>query len=862
MKELELQCKLLAAAIMHPGFRTDGEIRLRRALPQMFQKLATTAEGAMTQQGSAVLFGRDPRFTVATQEQYDALNTETVKKLVSPFLKDGAMEVTIVGDFKVEEALPVLERTFGAMPRRAAEFAPVPEEARRVDFQPWGQYRFLRYATDLDKTIVAQVYPAGDGRDMHRNRRLAVLASIARERLFDAIRAELGESYSPSMRAEVREGFRDAATMTAVSLGVKGNREKVNAAMSLVLASLGRGEITEDEFQQALRPYVARADKEFRQTGFWARSLARLQSDARQLGLLRDLREDARSISLEEIRGLAKEIFGDDSKGTRLFTVPMDYRPQEGDGSGAPKPEAAPAPEEPEAEAAQPEAEASAAEASAAEASAPAAAEEKPAAGKESAALTEPYAIVMTKETAGQPEWAAVAATLAAKHAGARVLQVEALTQDACVAALRQVSARYAAYVLRPEEVTREHVNAFHRAARRVDEDPWGDCLWGIVTGATPADAQRVAAAKEPLVLKRLLATTNVSGAAFEHSYCITDWTGFPVLEQSGYQEPTKHEWSSETEEGREVIAQGVQGHFAEQLATQKPQLIVTSSHATQFNVEMPFSKGLVFPAHGKLHLLTAPQMPGFGGPLGRAVEGDPKALDALADELGSPAIEPDGEPRVWLAAGNCLFGDAHGSASSMVMTALSAYSCNQAVGYTVPSWYGKGGWGTLSMFMENTQGTSLAEAWFLNNQFILNETMALDGKLLEVEFDDAEMGPKFWSTILRSGAKVSQANVHDALGLVHDRDTVAFYGDPAWRASVDGSHSPRPLSVSWQGEKVFTITANSDHKGRAAVWFPTAATGAGATGCDAPGAVFTNDFILFPALELKKGESLEVHVK
>ena len=67
---------------------------------------------------------------------------------------------------------------------------------------------------------------------------------------------------------------------------------------------------------------------------------------------------------------------------------------------------------------------------------------------------------------------------------------------------------------------------------------------------------------------------------------------------------------------------------------------------------------------------------------------------------------------------------------------------------------------------------------------------------------------------------------------------------------------------MEWKDAKTFTITANHDRKGRCAIWFPTAETGRGASGCDAPGAFFTNDFILFPELDMKKGETLTVTIK
>ena len=123
-------------------------------------------------------------------------------------------------------------------------------------------------------------------------------------------------------------------------------------------------------------------------------------------------------------------------------------------------------------------------------------------------------------------------------------------------------------------------------------------------------------------------------------------------------------------------------------------------------------------------------------------------------------------------------------------------------------------------------------------------------------------MDLKLQNDVFRSGAALNQQNAKDALGYVHDRDVVAFYGDPAWSASLDCSQSPCPVCIEWQNDKQFTITANMDHKGRLGVWFPTAATGDGATECNVEGAVLTDDFILIPEIKLKKGEKQTVIIK
>lgn len=466
----------------------------------------------------------------------------------------------------------------------------------------------------------------------------------------------------------------------------------------------------------------------------------------------------------------------------------------------------------------------------------------------------------MTEATSRLPGWRDVADALASKYEGAGVAIVPTWEREAVAAALRGARARYAAFVLAPEEVTRPVVSLLHRAVRQIDDDPYGDCLWGIVTGRDAAAARRLAEAKEPLVIKRLLATTNVGSSRFEHSYCITDWSGFPVLESSDYREPVKTEYAQDSPE---VSQQGMQHLFASQLENQAPQMIVTSSHATQFNLEMPFGQGLIMPTGNRFYEVKRDRMPAFvRSVLKAAVGGDTDALLSFAREERLPEIKPDGTPRVWLAAGNCLFGDAAGCDRSMAMTALSAYSCNQLVGYTVPSWYGEGGWGTLSLFFENVAGTTLAEAFFLNNQFMISRTCEIDPKLMQVEFNDPEVNVGFQSAILSSGARLSSQNVRDAVGLVHDRDVVAFYGDPKWAAVLDEKRSSSPYTVEWHNAKEFTLKANRDVSGRCAIWFPTAETGRGSSSCDAEDAVFTNDFILFPHLQMKQGEWKTVRVR
>lgn len=323
--DAELQCKLLAAAILHPGFRNEGETMLRRSLPAVYNKLRTTPDGAYSNQGNHALYSGDIRFCLPPQEQLEQVTTEQVKNALLPWLQQGAMEVSIVGDFAVQDMLPIIQRTFGAMPQRRAEFTPLTPLEESVPLSLSDKQHVLRYDTKLDKTLVTHVFAVGNGQDKRRNRRLQVLTSIVREKLFDGIRAELGETYSPVVRLITNSEYADAAILTAANSGIKGNRLKVHAAMGSILYGLAQENgISQESFDCAIRPFITRTEKNLRNPAFWQGALARMQSDPEQITRLRDLMSDIRSITLQEIQALAREIFGPGHRADFFFTVPAD----------------------------------------------------------------------------------------------------------------------------------------------------------------------------------------------------------------------------------------------------------------------------------------------------------------------------------------------------------------------------------------------------------------------------------------------------------------------------------------------------------------------------------------------------------
>ena len=101
---------------------------------------------------------------------------------------------------------------------------------------------------------------------------------------------------------------------------------------------------------------------------------------------------------------------------------------------------------------------------------------------------TEPggYAVVVSKVTLDKPEWKKVVDALVVKHKG-QVIVYEELAQVR--AGLTKQAPRYACFVATSAETTRQFVAEVHRLTRQLDDDPYTDVLWGILTGYDAANA-------------------------------------------------------------------------------------------------------------------------------------------------------------------------------------------------------------------------------------------------------------------------------------------------------------------------------------------------------------------------------------
>ncbi len=384
------------------------------------------------------------------------------------------------------------------------------------------------------------------------------------------------------------------------------------------------------------------------------------------------------------------------------------------------------------------------------------------------------YVVAVEKETQADAAWRPVVAALQAKHA-ASVLTYDGNAQlDALLPELKKLKPQYVCFVTKPETAGRDLVVNAAQLLRHIDDDPYGDAFWGIVTGYDAADALRLAKTPKAREIHRVASSMGMEGM-------LNGW-------QAGFasNEGNKDDiWIKKP--GGKVEKKSTLGNPAKALAeafnTIDVDYFVTSGHATQRDWQIIYNRD-----EGSLRH-------------------DAEANLRFMNPEGEIYPMKSAHPKIYLAAGNCLIGNID-RRDSMATAWLHSGGVEQFCGYTCVTFFGFMGWGIKSHLEEAR--CSFAEAYYLQNQMLLWALRNKKGGQLVT----CRLAPEDFST----GRKVRdfiQAHIKElvtikdgkpalddeSLGLLWDRDIVAFYGDPAERVTFP--EACRTLVVDVKGADV-----------------------------------------------------------
>lgn len=324
-EDFELQMQVLTAFMTAPGWREDGLNQFRSIAEEVRRGQNAQAVQVAVNRVSRMLRSGDPRWGFPERAEIEAFTMDHARAMVAEALASAPLEVTIVGDITLDEAVAVTARTFGALPARAESW-PQYDAARQLRFpDPRAEPVVVHFNGQPDSGMANIYWPVGDGIDPRRARALDLMAEVYSLKATERFREREGATYSPIVSSQASIVFPGYGFLW-VGLDVdRSEVERMYAIADELAAAMAAGEISEDELQRARQPVLERLSQSMESNPMWLGQLSRSQTHPERLDRLRTAVEHYNAVTVEEIAALAGEYLLAD-RAYRVSILPNEPR--------------------------------------------------------------------------------------------------------------------------------------------------------------------------------------------------------------------------------------------------------------------------------------------------------------------------------------------------------------------------------------------------------------------------------------------------------------------------------------------------------------------------------------------------------
>jgi zinc protease len=264
----------------------------------------------------------DQRWAFPSKQTIASTKADDLRSLIGPRLANGPVEVIVVGDTTVDQAIAAVASTFGALPARS-EPAPRADE-RKVSFPPPSPRPISEsHKGRGDQGYAVAAWPTTDlFADVRGARMIRVLVNVMQLRLIDTLRVAQGATYSPNATLEASEDYPGygyiAARVEIPPTKIEGFYEQVDK----IAADLRANGPTADEMKRAVLPRIEALQKAMQTNEFWLNGLEGAQTDSRKLEVLLNQISQLQSITAEDVKKTADKWL-DPAKEWRFQVTPQ-----------------------------------------------------------------------------------------------------------------------------------------------------------------------------------------------------------------------------------------------------------------------------------------------------------------------------------------------------------------------------------------------------------------------------------------------------------------------------------------------------------------------------------------------------------
>jgi zinc protease len=266
----------------------------------------------------------DARWAYPTTADIAKANLEQVKSIIGPALTNNALEITIVGDISVDQAIKSVGATIGALPTRMGAKPQAPQPGDLKFPAPTPQPVVLYHSGRADQGTAAIAWKTTDVYADDESAARGMLKDILQLRMLDELRIRDGATYSPGATASASRTFPGYGYIAAFA-EIPPDKEKLFFdTVQKIAADLRDKGPTPEDLERARKPAIDSLEKAIETNNFWLSSLAGSQGDERRLKLVREAMPKLEAVTAADVQRVARKYLLDD----RAWKLVIEPKPK------------------------------------------------------------------------------------------------------------------------------------------------------------------------------------------------------------------------------------------------------------------------------------------------------------------------------------------------------------------------------------------------------------------------------------------------------------------------------------------------------------------------------------------------------
>ena len=245
--------------------------------------------------------GGDPRRTVMNPKKIEAQSRERAQAWLERLRGMAPIEVAVVGEIKLDDALPLIAKYVGSLPKRERQASHL-DPLRKLHRQAGPQERRVGVETATPQAMILTGFISVQARDVADVRAMNAAAMTLDSRLVKRVREELGLVYGIGANNVPAEVYDDSGLLITGAPCAPERADDVIKEVEGIFKALAESGPSAEELENAKKQIANHLDVQLKEPQFWFDRLQHLDLHKMKLEDLKNIREAYEALTAEQIQ--------------------------------------------------------------------------------------------------------------------------------------------------------------------------------------------------------------------------------------------------------------------------------------------------------------------------------------------------------------------------------------------------------------------------------------------------------------------------------------------------------------------------------------------------------------------------------